>query len=61
MIHENDIKRLRGNGDGDRRINNAMKACERSTTDWAKNYWFNVWKTLCQTYGRTDLYNKHLH
>lgn len=62
MITEIDLKRLYGTDkDKERLINNAMKACENSTSDWAKNFWFNTWKTLCQKYGRTDLYNKHLH
>lgn len=44
-----------------KRIDNAMKACKGAETDWAKKYWFNVWKTLCQKYKRMDLYNKDLH
>lgn len=62
MIHESDIQRLFGTDkDKERLIGNAMKACERSTTDWSKNFWFNTWKHLCQKFGRSDLYNKHLH
>ena len=43
-----------------KKIDNAMKACKRSQSEWVKNYWFTVWKTLCRKYGRMDLYRKDL-
>lgn len=46
--------------DKNKKIDNAIKACKNSQTEWAKNYWFNVWKTLCQKYGKQDLYKKNL-
>jgi len=54
-----DLKRIL-NSDKVKKIDNAKKACENSQSDWAKNYWFNVWKTLCKRYGRMDLYLKDL-
>lgn len=57
-----DVKRIMGDTkQTERKINAVMETCKNSTSDWAKNYWFNVWKQLCQKYGRTDLYNAHLH
>ena len=62
MMTKADIERIYGNRDNvERLIDNAMNACKRSTSAWGKNFWFNTWKELCQKYGRTDLYNKHLH
>jgi len=60
MVHELDLKRIL-NSDKVRLIDNAKKACENSQTEWAKSFWFGVWKTLCQKYGRMDLYLKDLH
>ena len=42
----------------DRRIKNAEKACRDSRSDWAKNYWFNVFSKLCKKYGRDDYFRK---
>ena len=42
----------------DRRIKNAEKACRESISDWAKNYWFNVFSKLCKMYGRDDYFRK---
>ena len=62
MITNDDIIRVMGDKKKiERLINNAVMACKNSTSDWAKNYWFGVWKELCHKYGRTDLYNKDLH
>jgi len=62
MMTENDLLRVMGNKNKiERLINNAVTACKNASSDWAKNYWFGVWKELCHKYGRTDLYNKHLH
>ena len=60
MMTNIDLKRIL-NSDKVRLIDNAKKACANSETNWAKNYWFNVWKTLCQKFGRMDLYHKDLH
>jgi len=59
MMDTIDLKRIL-NSDKVKKIDNAKKACENSQSDWAKNYWFNVWKTLCKRYGRMDLYLKDL-
>jgi hypothetical protein len=62
MMHTIDLKRIMGDTvQTEKKINAVMDTCKNSTTDWAKNFWFNVWKQLCTKYGRTDLYNKHLH
>jgi hypothetical protein len=42
----------------DRRIKNAEKMCRDSMTDWAKNYWYNVFSILCKKYGREDYFRK---
>ena len=42
----------------DRRIKNAEKACRDSRTDWAKNFWYNVFSKLCKKYGREDYFRK---
>jgi len=42
----------------DRRIKNAEKACRESTTDWAKNFWYNVFSILCKKYDRMDYFRK---
>ena len=34
----------------DRRIKNAEKACRDSRTDWAKNFWFDVFSKLILQY-----------
>jgi hypothetical protein len=62
MITESDLKRLYGEKETQERlINNAAETCKNSTSDWAKDYWFGVFKTLCEKFKRSDLYNKHLH
>ena len=42
----------------DRRIKNAEKACRESTTDWAKDFWFNVLSKLCKKYDRMEYFRK---
>ena len=42
----------------DRRIKNAEKACRDSMSDWAKNYWYDVFKKLCIMYNREDYFRK---
>ena len=42
----------------DRRIKNAEKACRDSMCDWAKNYWYDVFKQLCIMYNREDYFRK---
>ena len=64
MITIEDIKRMKLphlTTDQIRRFTNAENTCKIAKTDWSKNYWFNVWKTLCQKFGRMDLYHKDLH
>ena len=62
MMTLNDIERITNTDKKiERLINNAVKACKGSTSDWAKDYWFGVFEKLCTKYKRTDLYNKHLH
>jgi hypothetical protein len=33
-------------------IDNSYKAFQNSKSQWAKNFWFNIWKNLCKKYGR---------
>ena len=54
MLTTIDIKRLqlpKLTPDQIRRINNAEVTCKNATTDWAKNYWYNVFQKLCKKYG----------
>ena len=44
-----------------RRIKKAEEACKRSTTDWSKNYWFNVFQKLCKKYDEMDYFRKQIH
>jgi hypothetical protein len=42
----------------DRRIKNAEKACRNATTDWSKDFWYNVFSILCKKYDRMDYFRK---
>ena len=42
----------------DRRIKNAETACRNARSDWAKNYWYDVFKKLCIMYNREDYFRK---
>ena len=42
----------------DMRINSAETACRNARTDWAKDYWHNVFSKLCKMYGREDYFRK---
>ena len=64
MITIDDIKRLqlpKLTPDQIRRINNAEVTCKNATTNWAKNYWYNVFKKLCKEYGCDDYFRKTIH
>ena len=61
MITTIDIKRLqlpKLTADQIRRINNAETTCKNATTDWAKNFWYNVFSKLCKMYGREAYFRK---
>ena len=64
MLTTIDIKRLqlpKLTPDQIRRINNAEVTCKNATTDWAKNYWYNVFQKLCKKYGCEDYFRKLIH
>tara|TARA_B100001094_G_C17551102_1_gene493802 strand:+ start:34 stop:228 length:195 start_codon:yes stop_codon:yes gene_type:complete len=64
MITQEDIKRLnlpKLTSDQIRRISNAENTCKKSTTDWAKNYWYNVFAKLCRKYNCEDYFRKVIH
>ena len=64
MLTTIDIKRLqlpKLTPDQIRRINNAEVTCKNATTNWAKNYWFNVFEKLCKKYGCDDYFRKTIH
>ena len=64
MITTIDIKRLqlpKLTADQIRRINNAEITCKNATTDWAKNYWYNVFSKLCKKYDCMDYFRKVIH
>ena len=64
MLTTIDIKRLqlpKLTADQIRRINNAEVTCKNATTNWAKNYWYNVFQKLCKKYGCEDYFRKTIH
>ena len=64
MLTTIDIKRLqlpKLTPDQIRRINNAEVTCKNATTDWAKNFWYNVFQKLCKNYGCEDYFRKTIH
>ena len=44
-----------------RRISNAETTCKNATTDWAKDFWFNVFKKLCEKYNCMNYFRKAIH
>ena len=44
-----------------RRIKRAEEACKRSTTDWSKNNWFNVFQKISKKYDEMDYFRKQIH
>ena len=64
MITSEDIKRLhlpKLTPIQIRRINNAEITCKNATSDWAKNYWYNVFSKLCNMYNCNDYFRKAIH
>ena len=64
MITTEDIKRLQLpnlSTDQIKRITNAETTCKNAQTDWAKNYWYNVFSKLCEKYGAMDYFRKVIH
>ena len=64
MITQEDIKRLnlpKLTPDQIRRISNAEKTCKNADTNWAKNYWYNVFAKLCRKYNCEDYFRKVIH
>jgi len=64
MITLEDMKRLKLphlTVDQIRRLTNAENTCKISTTDWSKNYWFEVFRKLCEKYGCMEYFRKVIH
>jgi len=65
MITINDIKRIglptNLSTDQIRRISNAEITCQNATTEWSKDYWFAVFKKLCQKYNCMNYFRKAIH
>ena len=64
MITNEDIKRLnlpKLTPDQIRRISNAVTTCKNATTDWSKNYWYNVLSKLCRKYNCENYFRKVIH
>jgi len=64
MITQEDIKRLnlpKLTSDQIRRISNAEITCRNATTEWSKDYWFNVFKKLCEKYNCMNYFRKAIH
>jgi|TARA_R110000822_G_scaffold62361_4_gene153817 hypothetical protein len=59
MIIENDLGRIKGIEA--KRLQNVRLTYKNAVTDWAKNYWFSVFKKLCVMYGVEKTYMKELH
>ena len=60
MLTSKDIERI-FNSKEIKRIDNARRACKEATTNWAKNYWFNVFEKLCKKYGHMDIFRRDIH
>ena len=41
-----------------KKILSAERACANSTTDWSKNFWYNVFRKLCVKYNRTSYFEQ---
>jgi hypothetical protein len=64
MITLEDMKRLKLphlTVDQIRRLTNAENTCMIATTDWSKNYWFEVFRKLCEKYGCMEYFRKVIH
>ena len=44
-----------------RRISNAETTCKNATTDWSKDFWYNVFKKLCVKYKCMNYFRKAIH
>jgi hypothetical protein len=44
-----------------RRISNAETTCKNATTDWSKDFWYNVFKKLCVKYNCMNYFRKAIH
>ena len=44
-----------------RRISNAETTCKNATTDWSKDFWYNVFKKLCFKYNCMNYFRKAIH
>jgi translation initiation factor 2 alpha subunit (eIF-2alpha) len=53
MITTNDLNRIL-DSKNIKRIDNALKACKNSESQWAKDFWSNVWKKLSQKYNHLE-------
>ena len=64
MITIEDIKRLHLpnlTSDQVRRLSNAENTCRNSTSNWAKEFWYNVFKKLCEKYNVMEYFRKTIH
>lgn len=59
MITEEDLKRLYSTDKQEKLIKGAEKTSLNAQSDWARNYWYGVYKTLCKKWGRMDLFLKN--
>jgi len=67
MMTIEDLKRLKENSlvhldiNQIRRLTNAENQCKIAETDWSKNYWFRVFKKLCEKYNVMNYFRKVIH
>ena len=44
-----------------KRLTNAENTCRNAKSDWAKNYWYNIFQKLCEKYDAMDYFRKVIH
>jgi len=44
-----------------KRITNAEQTCRNAMSDWGKDFWFNIFQTLCKKYGAMEYFRKVIH
>jgi len=64
MMTSEDVRRLelpKLTKEQARRVTNAENTCRNSMTDWAKEYWYNVFFKLCKKYDCLDYFRRISH
>jgi len=64
MMTSEDVKRMRFPNltqEQIHRLTNAEVTCRNANSDWAKNFWFNVFQKLCEKYNCMDYFRRIIH